>query len=541
MDIEEVRKHNTKDDCWVIVHKKAYDVTHFIDQHPGGADIILKYAGRDATKVFDPVHPSDTFDKYLDKKYHLGEVTGTLKKEKKPAAPVAANASSSNVVDEFDVEYDEQDDKEPIEFAPPPQAAAAEEEDEYDDDEDDPPDEAELLRRKMVKVKPDLGMLYNLHDFEYVASRTVEKVAWAYYSLGSDDEITLRENHIGYSRIFFQPRILVDVAEVDHLCEMLGSKVTAPFYVTATALGRLGHPDGEKVLTRAAHDQGVVQMISMLSSCLLDEIMDEARDNQPQWLQVYVNRDRQVTEEILKHAEERGIKGLFVTVDAPQLGRREKDMRLKNFKDTASVQRDSDDLDREHGAARAISSFIDASLLWKDIAWLRKTTKLPLVLKGVQTVADSLKAIEYGLDGIVISNHGGRQLDYAKPPIEVLAELNPILRERGLKDKLEVYIDGGVRRGTDILKAICLGAKGVGIGRPFLYAMCTYGDDGVYKAMQILKDELVMNMRLLGVTLLDQLDELFVDLRNINSRAIAEDKMFRSNYQPLQKPDFGKL
>lgn len=549
---EEIGKHNTKESCWVVVHGKVYDVTHFVDQHPGGAAIILKYAGKDATKAFDPVHPPDTLDKYLDKKYHLGDAEPLKKKkvkqqpkqpgnkpgqpEKQPEPDVTLD--SGNVVDEYDVEYDEQDDKAPI---PVPTHAAVQPadsvDDEYDDDEEDPPDEYELNRRKMVKAKPDLSYVYNLTDFEFVARHTMEKTAWAYYSSGCDDEITLRENHVSYQRVYFKPRILVDVSKVNFSTTMLGTSTLVPFYITATALGKLGHPDGETVLTKAAQQHGVIQMIPTLASCAFDEIMDAAAPGQTQWFQLYVNSDHAVTERIVKHAEERGIKGLFITVDAPQLGRREKDMRSKNIEDVSHVQGDGDDADRSQGAARAISSFIDTSLNWDDIKWFRLITSMPIILKGVQTVEDSLKAVEYGVDGIVLSNHGGRQLEFSRPPIEVLAELMPELRKRGWEKKLEVYIDGGVRRATDVLKAICLGAKGVGIGRPFLYAMLTYGVEGVSKAIQILKDELTMNMRLLGATSIAQLNQLFVDVRSL-TRHVPEDKLFSGVYEPLLHPEF---
>jgi L-lactate dehydrogenase (cytochrome) len=229
-------------------------------------------------------------------------------------------------------------------------------------------------------------------------------------------------------------------------------------------------------------------MIPTLASCSFDEICDAARDAQPQWLQLYVNKDREITKKIVQHAEKRGMKGLFITVDAPQLGRREKDMRSK-FSDVGSnVQNTSgENVDRSQGAARAISSFIDPSLSWKDIPWFLSITKMPIILKGVQRVEDVLKAIEYGVHGVVLSNHGGRQLDTARSGIEILAEVMPELRRLGLQDRIEVYIDGGVRRATDIIKAVCLGAKGVGIGRPFLYAMSAYGLPGVDRAMQLLK------------------------------------------------------
>lgn len=566
---EEVAAHNTKDDCWVIIHGKAYDVTDFLPQHPGGPAIIIKYAGKDATKAFDPIHPGDTLTKYLPKKYHLGEVTGTPPKPVKPKKLASAKKSTTSppapatttltkpaankgYVDEFDVEYDEQDGLEPTPFDTPVangnangDANADEDEDEEEEELDeygDPITEDEKKRRYYIKVKPDLGLIYNLMDFEYVARHVMEKTAWAYYSLGCDDEITLRENHLAYQRIYFKPRVLRDVTNIDLHCKMGGTEVSAPFYVTATALGKLGHPDGEKVLTRLAAKQNVIQMIPTLALCLFDEIVDEKTDSQTQWLQLYVNQDREVCKLIIEHAEKRGIKGLFITVDAPQLGRREKDMRLKNIEDLSHVQGDDADADRSQGAARAISSFIDTSLNWKDLPWFRSVTKMPIYLKGVQCVEDALLAVDAGVNGIVISNHGGRQLETAPPPIQVLAELMPILRERGItKDTFEVYVDGGVRRASDILKAMCLGALGVGIGRPFLYAMLSYGDDGVVKAMQIIKDEMIMNMRLLGVTLIDQLNELYVDLRYIN-RLVPEDKLFSRVYEPMVTPLFkGKI
>ena len=296
----------------------------------------------------------------------------------------------------------------------------------------------------------------------------------------------MRENHSAFHKIWFRPRVLVDVENIDLTTTMLGTPVSIPFYVTATALGKLGHPEGEVVLTRGAHKHHVVQMIPTLASCSFDEICDAAEPGQPQWLQLYVNKNRDITKRIVQHAEKRGVKALFITVDAPQLGRREKDMRSK-FSDTGSNVQSTggDNVDRSQGAARAISSFIDPSLSWKDIPWFQSITKMPIVLKGVQRVEDVLRAIEYGVHGVVLSNHGGRQLDTARSGIEILAEVMPVLREHGLHDKLEIFVDGGIRRATDMIKALCLGAKGVGIGRPFLYAMSAYGLPGVDRAMQV--------------------------------------------------------
>ncbi|KAI3402151.1 hypothetical protein diail_80 [Diaporthe ilicicola] len=481
---QEVAKHSTKKDCWVVVHGKAYDVTEFLPEHPGGMKIILKYAGKDATEEFEPIHPPDTLDKYLDKSKHLGDVDmNTVAKEEKEVTP------------------------------------------------------EERERLKLIETKPPLDQCYNLMDFEAVARRIMKKTAWGYYSSAADDEITMRENHAAFHRIWFRPQILVDVEKVDFSTTMLGTKVDVPFYVTATALGKLGNPEGEVLLTRAAKKHNVVQMIPTLASCSFDEIMDAAEGDQVQWMQLYVNKDREITRKIVQHAERRGCKALFITVDAPQLGRREKDMRSK-FDDQGSSVQNGQQTDNSQGAARAISSFIDPALSWKDIPWFKSITKMPIILKGVQRVEDVLRAIDAGVQGVVLSNHGGRQLDFARSGVEVLAETMPRLRELGLQDRIEVFVDGGVRRATDMIKALCLGAKGVGIGRPFLYAMSAYGYEGVDRAMQLLRDEMEMNMRLIGCTRVDQLNPSLVDTRSLfnHGNGTPSDNLSWSTYDPLANP-----
>lgn len=397
----------------------------------------------------------------------------------------------------------------------------------------------ELERKQRVAQMPSLEACYSLMDFQAVAKRVMRPSAWAYYSSGADDEITMRENHNAFHRVWFRPRILRNVAEISTRTAMLGTPVDMPFYVTATALGKLGHPEGEVILTWGAHKHGVIQMIPTLASCSFDEICDARAGSQVLWLQLYVNKDREITRRIVQHAETRGCTGLFITVDAPQLGRREKDMRSK-FEDTGSNVQDAEgeDVDRTQGAARAISSLIDPSVSWDDIPWFFEITKMPVILKGIQCVEDVLKAIEIGVQGVVLSNHGGRQIDFAPSAIEVLADVMPVLRERGLQDKIEIYIDGGVRRSTDIIKALCLGARGVGIGRPFLYAMSTYGLAGVSRAMQLLRDEMVMNMRLIGAANIHQLTPDLIDASNLKSHvaSISSDTLSLATYDPLLPP-----
>lgn len=256
LSAKEIAQHSTRESCWVIVHGSAYDVTEFLPEHPGGEKIILKYAGRDATAAFDPVHPPDTLDKYLDKSKHLGAI------DKADLKAVAEAEKTRKKTPEEEAEARE--------------------------------DEAVAEARALM---PPVESCYNLLDFEAVARRVMKRGAWAYYSSAADDEISLRENRAAFQRVWFRPRILIDVANVDLSTRMLGSRVSAPFYVTATALGRLGHPDGETCLTKAASRHNVVQMIPTLASCSFDEIMDAAEGpgDPPQWLQLYVNKDREIT------------------------------------------------------------------------------------------------------------------------------------------------------------------------------------------------------------------------------------------------------
>nr|GAT45009.1 predicted protein [Mycena chlorophos] len=483
-----VAQHNSRESCWIIVHGKVYDVTEFLDEHPGGSKIILKYAGKDATAEYDPIHPPNAIKDNLPAEKHLGEVE-----------PDTVQKVVVEVTDE------------------------------------------EKARQQRMANRPSLEEILNLHDFESIAKQVMPEKAWAYYSSASDDEITHRENHAAFHRIWFRPRVLRDVTRVDWSTSILGHKTSMPVYITATALGKLGHPEGEVNLTRAAAKHGVIQMIPTLASCSFDEIVDAAQPGQVQFFQLYVNKDREVTKKLVQHAEQRGVKGLFITVDAPQLGRREKDMRMKFEAEDPSVvtKSGSEGVNRSQGAARAISGFIDTSLKWDDLSWFKSITKMPLILKGVQCWEDALMAYDAGVAGIVLSNHGGRQLDFARSGIEILVEVVAHLKEkRGLSfpnEKFQLFVDGGVRRATDVLKAIALGATAVGIGRPFIYAFSAYGSDGVDKALQILHEEFEMNMRLLGAPSLKDVVPAMVDASNLQSHIVAVpgDNLYNNNYESM--------
>jgi L-lactate dehydrogenase (cytochrome) len=323
-----------------------------------------------------------------------------------------------------------------------------------------------------IKGLPDLSKMINLIDFEIIAQKFMNPSGWSYYSSAADDEVSFRENQLAFQRIWLKPRVLVDVSSIDISCKIFSYPSSFPVYISATALGKLGHPEGEVVLTRAAGNQNIIQMIPTLASCSLHEMTSAAKKGQTQFFQLYVNKDRDITKALVQKAEESGCKALFITVDAPVLAKREKDIKYKFSGDGPHVQKGSN-LDGSQGVARSISSFIDPSLCWSDLKWFKTITKIPIVLKGIQCSEDAVLALIHGVDGIVISNHGGRQLDFSRSSIEILPDVIESIScfPQYQQGKFQIFIDGGIRRGTDIFKALALGATAVGIGRPFL---CIY-------------------------------------------------------------------
>lgn len=481
--VEEVQKHTTLEEgVWVVINGKVYDLTEFMARHPGGPKIIMKYAGKDALAIFNKFHAPNFVEKYLNPEDCLGPLIGEME--------------------------------------------VAEDITEAGDD---------SVRLENIENKPPITEVFRLTDFEYVAKKILPPTAWCYYSSAADDEITLRENHNAFSRIFFKPRVLVDVSSVDISTTMMGKETEAPFYCSAAAQAKLGHPDGELSIARGCGKERVVQMISNYSSYSLAAIVAEAAKDQNQWFQLYVT-DKHSAKESVNECKRLGLKSIFVTVDTPELGRREKDIKLRaQIESQMDTKQDAQNL-LDLGSAVVYGR--DMAVTWKDISEIETWSDIPVGVKGVQSVEDVVLAAEKGVKAVVLSNHGGRQLDYSRAPIEVLADTMPVLKEKGLDDKIEIYIDGGIRRGSDVIKCLALGAKGVGLGRIFLYANAAYGEEGVRKACQLLKDEIKLDMRLLGVSKISELGPQHLDLRNLYARSPPSDNLYNSNYEPLTPPRF---
>ncbi|KAI9775795.1 MAG: hypothetical protein M1835_005686 [Candelina submexicana] len=456
LDAREVAKHNSPDSCWVILYDQVYDVTKFLPNHPGGSKIILQLAGRDATEEFDPVHPSGTLEETLPSEAKLGAIDpSTLPKPDEPSI-------------------------------------------------EDTPD-------AVPTGSPPLDSLLNLDEIEEVATKQLSKKAWAYYYSGGDDLISKCLNSEAYRSILLRPRIFIDCENCDTSTTLLDQKVQLPVYISPAAMARLAHPAGEHGIAEACGKYGAMQLISNNASMSPEQIVKDAVPDQVFGWQLYAQIEKRNSEDMLARISRLSDKIKFVclTLDAPVPGKREHDERSKNVGSnlpiTSAVQEASasktDPSPSSASAGIGAQIFMGTSpkLTWKKtLPWLAKHTSMPIVLKGIQTHEDAYLASLHTpqVKGVILSNHGGRQADTAPPAIHTLMEIQKYCPE--VFSKIEVWVDGGIRRGTDVVKALCLGARGVGIGRAALWGLGAGGPEGVERTLEILKAEIETCMRLLG-------------------------------------------
>lgn len=500
----------------VSISQSYHQVTDFLPQHPGGSKIILQLAGQDATSEYDPVHPPSTLSDSLPSSALLGQIDrSTLPAtEKTPSSDPSTSTDSST------------------ENEPPP-----------------------------------LDTLLNLDDIEAAATKVISRKAWAYYFSASDDLITKHANNTAYRSILLRPRIFVDCTRVSLATSILAQPVSVPFFVSPAAMARLVHPTGEAGIAAACATYGAAQILSNNASMTPEDVVADAKPGQVFGWQVYVQIDRQKSEKMLARIDRlSAFKFVVLTLDAPVPGKREHDERAKGIganlpvrssvqaaEDTGATPPRSDDPaaassgktdqqapepgslsssptsssgknkpEEQGGIGKALFAGTAADLTWTPtLSWLTTHTHLPILLKGVQTHEDAYLALQYSrrfpqVRGIVISNHGGRAMDTAPPPVQVLCEIRKYCPQ--VFAGLEVYVDGGIRRGTDVVKALALGARGVGIGRAALWGLGAGGVEGVERVLQILKEETETAMRLPGVESVGDLG-----LRHVNARVLERE------------------
>ena len=480
-DAKEIAKHNSRSSCYVIIDSQIYDLTRYLNKHPGGSRILLDHGGQDATALFESLHPKGTIERALKEgtTTHIGAIDPTTIQTSTQTATFSQTEPST------------QEDK-----------------------------------------SKALAHCFNIKDV-IAASRDkfLNKSAHVYFNSAADDLRSLRNNDLDWQKITLRPRILRHVRRIDTSRTMLGRKCQWPVFIAPAARAQLAHHDGEKCLARTAARRGIGYCVSSVASIPHDEISTAfhgvGSKSGALWFQLYVAVEKEVTMQRIQAAIDGGYSALIITVDSAVIGKREEDERHRaeisagnlaaSFAPPLSlpVAQDGGDDMEEVIALREVHA---ATLTWDDLEWIKKAWggRGPVGLKGIQSVEDAVLAVQYGLDAIYLSNHGGRQCDDAPSSIKTLLEIRKLAPQIIEQKQIEIYLDGGVRRGTDVVKALCLGATGVGMGRPYMYA-CSFGDDGVNKIVEILVDEIQTAMRLIGATSLTQLDHTFVNTKILNA------------------------
>ncbi|KIV89953.1 hypothetical protein, variant [Exophiala mesophila] len=480
----EVAKHNSKDSCWVIVSGKAYDVTDYLEKHPGGSAIILQYAGKDATSVYQPIHPAGTIEKALSADKHLGPVDPST------ISTVSAPQVSRNL-------------------------------------------------DKMARIP--LSHCLNLDDIEKAAERIIDRASWAYFHSAADGLGALANNQNDWRKVLLRPRVMRNVRRVSMQRTMLGFKSRLPFFIAPAARAKLVHEDGELCLARGAARAGIPYCPSTYSTVPHDELAQcwtTTRGNSEYgalWFQLYIAHEKSSAIELITKARTLGYQALVITVDSPVVGKREEDERYRAELVTASGDASlltewSKPQESEDGPP--LRGHHSSTLNWEDLGWIREAWQNagPIALKGIQTAEDAAIAVEHGIDAIYLSNHGGRQCDDAPSGISTLLEIRKFYPD--ILTKAEFYLDGWVRRGADVIKALCLGAKGVALGRPFMYSVAM-GDEGVMKVIQLLSEEIETTMRNMGASSLDQLNPSFVNTKRLELE-LPDDLNFAFNEAALK-------
>lgn len=424
-------------------------MTDFLPSHPGGSKVILQLAGRDATEEYDPIHPPGILEENLKPNAKLGTVDpeslARAEKRRKEAAAAKSGGSGTEVA----------------KFAPPP-----------------------------------LHTLLNLDEIEAAAKPQVSKKCWAYYYSAGDDLFSKSYNTAVYRKILLRPRVFVDCTKASTATTLLGHKVGTPLYVSPAAMARLAHPDGEAGIAKGISRFGAAQVVSNNASMTPEQIVADAPAGQVFGWQLYVQNDRHKSEAMLRRINKLRdhFKFITLTLDAPVPGKRELDEKA-NLESQVVIESASNEKSDEEkrpsggGVGQQLFWGTAADLTWHTtLPWLAKHTDLPVVLKGVQTHEDAYLAAQYArknpgsVKAIILSNHGGRALDTAPPAIHTLLEIRKYCPE--VLDTIEVWVDGGIKRGTDVVKALCLGAKAVGVGRAALWGLGAGGWKGVDRTFE---------------------------------------------------------
>lgn len=343
--------------------------------------------------------------------------------------------------------------------------------------------------------------LLNLHDFERCAQRLLDKGTFDYFAGGSGDELTINENRNYFKNILLSPKILTDVSNRCLSTTVLGKKLTMPLIAGPTAFHRLVHKDGEFAASAAARKFGIPMVVSMLASASIEELTQ--KNAGPLWMNMFAFKDKGMVRELIRRAEDAKCEAVVITLSTRVFDKHERDER-NGFSIPENIiagNLAAHGVRREGSYYKFLQENLDASFTWKELESLIKTTKVPIVLKGIVRRDDARRAFDVGARGIVVSNHGGRQLDSMPSGLRTLRDV--VAGANGI----DVMVDGGFRRGTDIMKALAMGAKAVLVGRPIVWGLAVNGQDGVFEVLDILRQEFDRAMALCGCASISEVTE----------------------------------
>ncbi|RBQ71987.1 hypothetical protein FVER14953_01595 [Fusarium verticillioides] len=417
----EVSRHRHNNDAWVIINGDVWDVSGFAATHPGGEDVIEDHHGKDASEVYNSVHGPKLAMSY----FGLTKLIGRI-----PVLASAQNKAKS------------------------------------------------LENPKLIKNLPPLESIISLQDFEDAARSCLNERSWVYVSGASNDCYTASKNTEMYQSVFLRPQVCRPINQVDTSTAILGHRFQVPIFNAPASLAMLTHPSAEVGLAKGLSASGSTIIMPTLASYSLGEVAEGLPQNHPFFFQLYIPRDPSALAKLLEEIRRASPVAVMVTVDLPVFSKRESNERYEMR--MAKEKGNSKDNKQKKKQSRAASAAISPDVTWTQIQTIKEKLGIPIFIKGIQCAEDAMKAFESGCEGIYISNHGGRSVDTSQPALLTLAEIN--IKHPTLLSKMSVFIDGGIRRGTDVFKAICLGAHGVCLGRPFFYALM-YGEDGVRHLM----------------------------------------------------------
>jgi (S)-2-hydroxy-acid oxidase len=342
-----------------------------------------------------------------------------------------------------------------------------------------------------------------VEDYEEGARQKLDRNAWAYYSSGATTERTIKDNINAFSRYIIRPIVLRDVSKIDMATTILGERIEFPIGISPTGMQCLAHHDGEKATAKASARLGTCMTLSTWSTTSMEDVAS-ANGSNLRWFQLYVYKRKEITLDLVRRAESVGYKALVVTVDTPEAGVKYSNERCQFALPPHMGMRNLEKW-ADHKLSSSVSDFFlseyNAGSTWEDIDWLHGVTSLPVIVKGILRGEDAMEAARRGVRGIFVSNHGARQLDSVPSSIDVLSEVVDVVKGTNI----EVYLDGGVRHGTDVLKAIALGAKAAFIGRAVLWGLAVNGEDGVYDVISLLREELKQAMVLSGCSTINDI------------------------------------